>query len=403
MKEKNKQEIYKIIIAIIISVSITFTVTIYGYYHYLEKNGALLNSYKESEEISKELDVLKTYIDKYYKGEINEEDLKNAALKGYVEGLGDEYTTFLTSEEWEELSSSLSNYTGIGIYMAQLKSTGEAVILSTIGEESPAEKAGLEAGDIIVEVEGENIEGKELDYISSKVKGEEGTPVTIKVKRGEEYLDFTIVRESIKVYEIKSEMLENNIGYIDFDSFTETSYQEFKEAFENLKSQGAEKLIIDLRNNTGGYVEDALNIANMIVPKGETLLITEDKDGERTYEVAENDPVITNMPIVVLVNEYSASASEILTGILKDYNLATIVGTNTYGKGVIQSIINNVLGGALKVTTSEYFTPNGNKINGVGIEPDIVVEASEDEESQLEFEQEEDVQLQKAIEVLNEK
>ncbi len=359
----------------------------------------MLESYKESEDITESLNVLKTYISKYYKGDINEDDLKNAALKGYVDGLGDEYTTFLDSNEWEELSSSLSNYTGIGIYMSQLKSTGEAIVLSTVGEESPAEKAGIKAGDIIIEVDGENVEDKELEYISSKVKGEEGTSVNIKIKREEENLDFTIVRQSIKMYEIKSEMLEDNIGYIDFDSFTETSYQEFKSAYESLEKQGAQKLIIDLRDNTGGYVEDALNIADMIVPKGETLLITEDKDGNKAYEKSQNDPSI-NMPIVVLVNEYSASASEILTGILKDYNLATIVGTNTYGKGVIQSIISNVLGGALKITTSEYFTPNENKINGVGIEPDIVIEVPEDKQDQIEFEKDEDVQLQKAIEIL---
>ena len=396
-KDKKQIEIYKIIIAVLLTASITFSLTLFGYYHYLEKSGALVGTYKESKDIAKNLDVLKTYISNYYKGDINDEELEAAALKGYVSGLGDEYTTFMTKDEWDQLDSSLSEYIGIGVYIAQLKNTNEVVILSVIGDDSPAKVAGIKAGDIIIEVDGENVEGKELNYISSKVKGEDGTKVNVKVKREEEILEFTLDRKNIKVSEIKSKMLENNIGYIDFDSFTETSYDEFKSAYESLKSQGANKLIVDLRDNTGGYVVDALNIADMFIEKNKTLLVTEDKNGNKSYEKSKSNKEI-NMPVVLLVNEYSASASEILTGILKDYQVATIVGSNTFGKGVIQSVITDVLGGALKITTSEYFTPKENKINKVGIEPDVKIDEKESEEDENS-----DVWLNKAIEVVESK
>ena len=218
--------------------------------------------------------------------------------------------------------------------------------------------------------------------MSSKVKGPEGSKVKVKVLRGEDELTFDVERAAIKVYEIKSEMLENNIGYIDFDSFTDTSADEFENAYKAL--------------NTGGYVQSALNIADLFVNKDEKLLITEDKDGERTINYSKHGKTI-NMPVVVLVNEYSASASEILTGILKDYDVATIVGTRTYGKGVIQNVYPKVLGGALKVTTAEYFTPKENKIHKVGIEPDEEVQLDKTIDT---LTRENDNQLQKAIDLL---
>jgi carboxyl-terminal processing protease len=194
-------------------------------------------------------------------------------------------------------------------------------------------------------------------------------------------------------------MLENNIGYIDFDSFTETSYSEFKEAYEDLKSNGATSLIIDLRDNTGGQVDQVLKIADLFIESGKTILITEDKNGNRINNNSRTDKVI-DMPVVVLVNDYTASASEILTGFLKDYNLATVVGVKTYGKGVIQNVYTNIFGEdsgvGLKITVAEYYTPNGNRVHHEGIEPDEVVEETTNQNG----EEKSDLQLNKAIEIL---
>ena len=391
----------KVIIAVMITFVITFCGTIFLYGKYLSNKGLMINSYKSSDSIVDQINALRTVIEEKYKGEIDDDKLTQAALKGYVEGLGDEYTEFLTSDEWEDLDSSLSEFVGIGVYMSQLKSTNETIIIGTIDDDTPAAKAGIKAGDIIKEINLEDVSTKGSEYISSKIKGTAGSTVKIKVLRGEEELTFDVERAEIKVYKIKHEMLQNNIGYIDFDSFTDTSYNEFKAAYEDLKNNGATSLIVDLRNNTGGYVDSALNIADMFVDSGKALLITEDKTGNRYTQSSKNSKEI-DMPVVVLVNEYTASASEILTGILKDYKLATIVGTTTYGKGVIQEVYPDVLGkdigGALKVTVSEYFTPNGNKINKVGIEPDEKVELDDSESTDIT--KDTDTQLQKAIEIL---
>lgn len=396
-EEKKYNELVKIVCAVLVTVIITFCATVFLYDRYLFKKGMLINSYDSSKDISDSLNYLKTMIDNKYKGEVDEEKLKSGALKGYVEGLGDEYTEFLTEEEWNDLNSSLSEFIGIGVYLSELRKTNEIVVIGTIGKESPAAIAGIQSGDIIKEVDLEDVSTKGVQYVSSKIKGNEGSKVKVKVLRGEEELVFDIERKKIKVYEIQSEMLNGNIGYIDFDSFTETSFEEFKSAYESLKSKGAKSLIVDLRNNTGGYVDAALNIADLFIEPNKALLITEDKNGNRSTTNSRSQKVI-DVPVVVLVNGYTASASEILTGILKDYGLAKIIGTTTYGKGVIQNVYPGILNGALKVTTDEYFTPNGNKINKIGIEPDEIVEMPKGET--LENTKENDNQLQKAIEIL---
>lgn len=401
-EEDNK---YNVRVKIIIAVMITFIITLCGtvilYDKYLSHKGLIIKNYESSENISNDLDLLRSIVEEKYKGEIDDSKLEQAALKGYIEGLGDEYTEFLTKDEWDDLDSSLSEFVGIGVYMSQLKSSNDAVIIGVIDEDTPAGKAGMQAGDVIKYIEGEDVSGKGVEYVSSKIKGPEGSKVSIKVSRGDQEIEFTMTREQVKVYKIKHEMLENNIGYIDFDSFTDTSSEEFKEAYTDLKNNGAKSLIVDLRNNTGGYVKSALEIADLFVDSGKTLLITEDKTGNRTIQKSSNDKTI-DMPVVVLVNEYTASASEILTGILKDYGIAKIVGTKTYGKGVIQEVYPDVLGakigGALKVTVSEYFTPNENKINKIGITPDEEVELNEDESAKIT--KENDAQLKKAIELL---
>ncbi len=270
------------------------------------------------------------------------------------------------------------------------------VIVSAIAG-TPAEDAGIKPEDIIVEVNGENVIGLSMEEVANKVKGEAGTKVKIKVARGEEYLDFEIERKEIKIYHVQGEVVENNIGYIFLETFDEGCADEFLAKYKELKSKGAEKLIIDLRYNTGGLVYEALEIADYMLDKNKTILITKDADGNEEITKTENGKQI-DMDIVVLVNEYTASASEILAGALSDHGEATIVGEKTYGKGVIQNAFPLADGSVLKLTVNEYLTPNGNTINKRGITPDeevVIDPENKDEKGDII-----DSQMEKAIEIL---
>ncbi len=284
----------------------------------------------------------------------------------------------------------MGNYVGIGIYMSVYKDSDEIVVLSTI-EDSPAESAGILTGDIILKVDGIEYDGEHLDEASAAIKGEEGTKVKIEIKRNEQIMELEIERKKVIVNPVKSEVKENNIGYIKLTSFDEETSKIFKEKYEELQKQNIQSLIIDLRDNGGGIVQEALTIADYMLEKDSKMLITVNKKENEVIETAKTDPIIT-IPVVLLVNENSASASEILAGALKDNNRAKIVGTKTYGKGVIQELLRLKDGSAIKLTTEEYYTPNRTKINKVGIEPDELVENKKDEKT--------DLQLQKAIEMV---
>ena len=380
-----------IIISIIVAV-ISSEFTLYYYYktNNIEKSKASENSEKNIDAIGETLKSFRDAIDEYYIGEIDEQKMLDETIKGYINGLDDEYSEYMTKEEWAEFQAdALGNYVGIGIYMS-VDENNNVVVVSPI-KETPAEIAGLESGDIIVNVNDESVLGVSSDIVSSKIKGEEGTKVKITVLRDSEYLDFEIERKAIKVYHVETKMLENNIGYLSLLTFDEGCAEEVRKGYEKLKSEGAEKIILDLRNNTGGLVDEALSIADMILPKDNKILITLDSDGNEEISISEKDPIIEK-ELVVLVNEYSASASEILVGALKDNQKAKVVGKNTYGKGVIQSVFMLTDGSALKLTINEYFTPNKTKINKVGIKPDYEIDKKS--------ETEEDEQLNKAIELL---
>lgn len=398
-KYSENQIIPIVVITIIVTALVSIVITAFLYYTYLNSKGAIVESFDSSASVEDKLNVIRTEIEKYYlnSDEIEDSELVDAALKGYVAGLGDEYTELMTAKEYEDLEQELSEYVGIGIYVGQ-SLNGEAVILAPVGDESPAFKAGIKEYDVIIKVNGEDVTGLELDEVTNKIKGKEGTKVKVTVDRDGEEKEFEVERKSIKVSEIKYEMLDNNIGYIDFDSFTETAHTEFANAYKELKKQGAKKLIIDLRDNTGGYVETAEAILDMFLNKGETEYITVDNKGNEVTTTAKGNKVI-DMPVVLLTNEYTASASEIMAGCLKDHGLVTIVGTKTYGKGVIQSLYSILDNSAyLKITTMKYMTPNKNEINKVGIEPDKVVELGEET-----LDDKLDNQMEEAIKILNEK
>ena len=402
MEEKRGLKTYKVIMLVILVAFITFLLTTIGMYQYFTKDGfgkQLVATSSNNQEIANTLTQYRKIIDKYFLGDIDEEKLKEGAIKGYVEGLGDKYTEYIPKEEMQDyMADTTGNFVGIGIYMVQDTEANKIMVLSPI-KGGPAEKAGIQPGDYITAVDGVQYTGEQMTEASNKIKGEEGSKVKLEIQRGTETLNFEITRENVKVNPVEGEVLENNIGYISFSSFDDGTAEEFKAKYEELANKGIKSLIIDLRNNGGGIVDEALEIANYILDKDSVILYEVDKNNNETEEKTTDAPII-NMPIVVLTNENTASSSEILAGALKDHGKAKIVGTKTYGKGVIQQLLTLPDGSGLKITSEEYLTPNKTKINGVGIEPDETVELPDSVENILNVERNEDTQLQKAIDLL---
>ena len=407
MKEEKylkRQRIYKIIMLVVLTAFVTFiSTTIYISNKYeLGSSGktisSLLTQSSEEDSLTKSLKSIEELMKKYYLNDIDEQKAIDGAIAGYVNSLGDEYTEYIPAKEMQEYTEQImGNYVGIGIYMVKNTEKNTIDVLAPI-KESPAEEAGILPGDSITKVDEVEYTGDDMTAAANAIKGQEGTKVKLEILRGEEKLNFEITRKKITTNPVVAEKLENNIGYLEISSFDEGTATDFKTKYENLKSQGITSLIIDLRNNGGGLVDEALSIADYIVPKGKELLITVDKNNKEEIEKAKIDPII-DMNIVVLVNENTASASEILAGCLKDLEEATIVGTKTYGKGVIQQVISLKTGAGIKVTVEEYYTPNMTKINKVGIEPNEIINLPESVNS-LTVTREQDTQLQKAIEIL---
>lgn len=398
-----RDRIYKTIMLVVLTVFLTFIFTTMYMSNKLnlEKTdiSSLLNVTTEGENVSKSISYIKSILEEHYLNEINEEELNEGAIKGYVAALNDPYTEYVTKDEMEEYTINLmGNFVGIGIYMGANTEENTIEVISPI-KDSPAEEAGILAGDVIKSVDGIEYTAEDIDTAADKIKGKEGTKVKLEILRNREIKHFEITRRKVVTNPIESKKLENNIGYISITSFDEGTADSFRLKYMDLKNQGITSLIIDLRNNGGGLVNETLQIADYIVSKGKELLITVDKEQKEKITKAEED-VLIDMQIVVLVNEYSASASEILAGALKDLGEATIVGKTTYGKGVIQQFLTLRDGSGLKVTVEEYFTPNRNKINGVGIEPNEIVELPQNGVNLYYLAEDEDTQLQKAIEIL---
>lgn len=401
MEKEKKFTVYKTTMIVLISIFITFMITTISLYTYFTKNPIAISagSKNSNKSIANQLEQYREIIDKYYLGEVDEEKLEEGAIKGYIEGLGDPYTEYISKEDMDDyLDDTMGNYVGIGIYMIKNTDYDRIQVLSTI-KGSPAEKVGIQAGDLIISVNGVEYKADDMTTASNNIKGEEGTKLTIEILRGTQNIKYEITREKVKVNQVEGKVLSNNIGYIQFSSFDETTAKDFKAKYEELAKKGIQSLIIDLRNNGGGIVDEALEIADYVAVKDSVLLYEVDKNDKETVRKAKTDPII-NMPIIILTNENTASASEILAGALKDLGKAKIVGTKTYGKGVIQQILKLNDGSGLKITIEEYQTPNRNKINKVGIEPDENVELPDSVESIFNVKESEDTQLQKAIEML---
>ncbi len=334
-------------------------------------------------------DILKVF---YFEEDIDTDLMHENIYKAIVDSLGDPYAAYYTAEELDDMmTDSEGTYYGIGSYVSMDSETGYAK-LSGIFKNSPAEEAGLRDGDLIIETDGENLAGLTLDEVTARIKGPEGTTVELTIYReGEDsYLYFTVERRKVENQTVSFEMKENGIGYIQITEFDDVTLNQFKNAYSDLNTQGMKAMILDLRSNPGGNLDTVLDIAREMLPEG-VITYTLDKSGNREDYTCEGKSPIT-IPVVILVNGYSASASELLTGAMHDYGLATVIGTNTYGKGIVQSIYPLTDGSGIKLTTSRYYTPNGVCIHETGIAPDVEVEfdseayyAEESVDNQLEY------------------
>ncbi len=350
----------------------------------------------------KKIDELMSYIDLYYNDDCDEDDIRNAIYAGTLEGLGDPYSVYYTADEYKDMQISTSGkYYGIGAALGQDAKTKE-VTISKVYEGTPAEEAGLRDGDQIVKVNDTVSTSEELSDLVQKIRGEEGTTVHLKIYRAstKKTFEVDVERKNVELPSITSKMLDGSIGYIQISEFQSKTEEQFKSALADLKKQGMKSLIVDVRSNPGGLITAAANILDQILPEG-TVVYTEDKYGKR--EDYTSDSKCLKCPIAVLVNENSASASEIFAGAIKDYNYGTLIGTKTFGKGIVQTVFPLEDGDAVKITTAKYYTPKGNYIHGVGIEPDINLtykySGPEDETYDMKY----DNQVQKAIKVLTEK
>lgn len=366
----------------------------------------------DMKKIEPKLQYMEALIDKYFLFDENmteEEQKKNGTAedwiyRGYMYSLNDPYSVYYDKDEYTSLNEENSGtYCGIGVQVSQNVYTG-IITAVKVFKDSPAQEAGMLPGDILYKVEDIEVTGEDLSLlVSDHIRGEEETKVHLTVYRQstDEYVEMDVERRMVENPTVEYEMLENKAGYISLSSFEEVSSEQFKKAVDDLTAQGMEKLIVDLRNNGGGVVQAAKEIADYLLPDGKTIVSFKGKGiDDSTYSSDDGHEV--DVPIILLVNGESASASEVLTGALKDNNWATIVGEKTFGKGIAQGVFNLPDGSGLKLTTAYYYTPSGECIHKLGIEPDVTVTLDEDLKSKIEIPKDEDNQLQTALEVFDE-
>ncbi len=360
------------------------------------------NQSEPKSELNKKVNYIKRLIDRYYMGEVTEEDYETWYLRSILYALDDPYSCYYTPQEYNELmESSNGTYCGIGALVSQNVKTGVITIVKPFVN-GPAYEAGMLPGDIIYKVEGKEVTGVDISQVVSEMKGEKGTKVEVEVVReGEKSpLSLEITRDTVEVPTVEYKMLKDNIGYIYIMEFDEVTAKQFLDAVESLINQGMKGLVIDIRDNPGGLLETVVAMLDRILPEG-LIVYTEDKNGQR--EEKTSDKVEFNLPLAVLINGNSASASEIFAGAIQDYEKGVIVGTQSFGKGIVQSVIPLYDGSAVKMTVAYYYTPKGRNIHGIGITPDVEIELAEELSKKVVISEEEDNQLQKAVEIIKEK
>jgi len=404
---KKKVSLYKVVMAVVIIIMITFILTTVLICNVLQGKvkvstlplGSSTETEKESELIQT-LHHFQELINEEYIGEtVDEKTLMEGAIKGYIEALGDPYSEYYTAEEMKNImEETLGNYLGVGMQLGA--DVNNDIVYLWPMPDSPAEKAGIQNDDILLKVNDVAYHASEMDKAVAVLKeGKEGDEVRVQVKRGEEIKDFVLKKEVIILKHISCEMVDEEIGKITIDSFEGDTADEFKEKYEELKQKGMKKLIVDVRGNGGGIVQEALKIADYFLEKDKIILVQTGKDEKKKISKSENDPLVTE-PMVMLINENAASASEILAAAIKENERGKLIGKTTYGKGVIQTMRQFSDGSGIKLTTDEFLTPKENKINEVGVSPDIEVSIEGVMAGKPVLEKEEDTQLQRAIEEL---
>ena len=354
----------------------------------------------EDDEVAKKVDEINALIDNYYYFDVDREKQEEALYDGIMAGLDDPYSVYYTKEEYADMmEESSGEYVGIGAVVTKNEDMNVEIVRPI--KNSPAMEAGLQAGDIVVQVDDMEITDQELTVVVDKIRGEEGTTAYLKIYReGEpDYLEFDIERRKVENFTVESEMLDDDVAYIAVTQFNDNTADEFTEAFEECEANGAKAAIIDLRDNPGGLVTSVVDMCDYIMDDG-LIVSTKDKNGNSLGEYKDSGKHSVDIPLVVLVNGNSASASEIFAGAMQDTDKAEIVGTTTFGKGIVQSVIPLSDGTAIKITIAKYFTPNGNDIHEKGIEPDYVVELPDDRQNAVNLDRAEDTQLEKAQEVI---
>ena len=337
-------------------------------------------------------------IKNYYYQDVDDQTLIDGVYAGIVESLDDPYSAYYKAEEYEDLMDTLTgNYAGIGALLQKNAETGE-VAITKVYADTPAEKSGLKEGDIIVSADGNIATEEDLDVFVQHIRGEAGTDVELVINREGQEMTVSCTRAKIVTPTVEHQMLDNNVGYIQVSQFTDSTYNDFVAAYEDLEAQGMTSVIFDMRNNGGGLLDSVVNILDYLLPEG-TVVYTMDKAGNRE-DYTSDAATYKSIPMTVLVNGNTASAAEIFTGAIRDFEYGTIIGTQTFGKGIVQSTIPLTDGSAVKLTTQTYYTPSGECIHGTGITPDEVLEyefmGGEDDQYSVDL----DNQIQKALEVL---
>jgi len=361
----------------------------------------IFGSYADGVMQHQKVKEVESIIKKYYIEEVDEKKLVEGAVAGIAAAVGDPYTVYLNEKEFEDFKvQTEGSYAGIGVVVSVDPSDNLITVVAPF-EDTPGEKAGILPGDKIIKVNGKEVYGENLEEAVSMMKGPKGTDVTITIMRDKqtEPKEITITRDIIVLQTIKHKIVADNIGYIRITMFDEKTDKDFESALNELLKQNIKGLIIDVRDNPGGLLSEVVRIADRLLPKG-IIVYTEDRYKNRDTEYSDSNEI--RLPIVVLVNGGSASASEILAGAIQDYGKGTLIGTKTFGKGLVQNLFPLADGkSAVKVTISKYYTPKGRCIQGEGIEPDIVVELPEELQMSIsQIKEEDDIQLQKAIEIL---
>ncbi len=353
-----------------------------------------------TDEVIEKIDTLIQVIDYYYLYDYDKDAMIDAVYKAVMDSLGDPYSVYYTEDEYASfLESSSGTYCGIGVVVQQNIQTGIVTAVRPY-ENCPGYEAGIRPGDFVIAVDGTDITGMDLNSAVALIRGEEGTSVTITLQREDEVFDVEVTRRQIDVETVTYRMMDDNIGYIQIDEFDEVTAKQFSVAFDALTEQGMEALVIDIRNNPGGLLNIVVEMLDDILPEG---VIVSVKDNKGTAEEYTSDAATRlNVPLTVLINENSASASEIFAGAIKDYGVGTLVGETTYGKGIVQTIFSLKDGTGMKLTIEDYYLPSGKSIHKVGVAPDVEIDLPEEVKMYVNIPEDQDVQLQKAVEILKE-